>query len=179
MSHTAVVHGHLHEPHTEACQQLTEIDTCVPCSHSAVLSSSDCPTIQAAFLRLATFKVRTTRVLGFRVTGCCLQIEAPRTEDIECLCKLMSTVGSQLENSPKFVKAHMDAYFDRMDKMSKLPTLEVGPPFMWHTICTYWCCCGCSGCVLICYAHLASSVWVGEIFNCGSSGSLHPLHPSS
>ena len=55
----------------------------------------------------------------------CLQIETPRTEDVECLCKLMSTVGSQLENSTKYVKAHMDAYFERMDKMSKLPNLEV------------------------------------------------------
>ena len=42
----------------------------------------------------------------------CLQIETPRT-------------GSQLENSTKYVKAHMDAYFERMDKMSKLPNLEV------------------------------------------------------
>ena len=54
-----------------------------------------------------------------------VQITTPRQEDIECLCKLMSTVGSQLENSVRAVKQHMDAYFDRMDKMSKLPHLEV------------------------------------------------------
>ena len=41
------------------------------------------------------------------------------------MCKLMSTVGSQLENSVKAVKQHMDIYFDRMDKMSRLPHLEV------------------------------------------------------
>lgn len=57
--------------------------------------------------------------------SCLVQIETPRVEDIECLCKLMSTVGSQLENSQRYVKAHMDAYFDRMDKMTKLPHLEV------------------------------------------------------
>jgi len=54
-----------------------------------------------------------------------MQIETPRVEDIECLCKLMSTVGSQLENSQKYIKAHMDAYFDRMEKMAKLPEMEV------------------------------------------------------
>jgi hypothetical protein len=54
-----------------------------------------------------------------------VQIETPRVEDIECLCKLMSTVGSQLEASQRYNKTHMDAYFDRMDKMTKLAQLEV------------------------------------------------------
>lgn len=58
-----------------------------------------------------------------------VQITTPRQEDIECLCKLMSTVGSQLESSVKAVKQHMDIYFDRMEKMSRLPHLEV-PPLM-------------------------------------------------
>lgn len=59
-----------------------------------------------------------------------LQITTPRQEDIECLCKLMSTVGSQLDNSAKAGKQHMDIYFDRMEKMSRLSHLEVNSPII-------------------------------------------------
>lgn len=51
-------------------------------------------------------------------------------EDIECLCKLMSTVGGHLEKSQKYVKAHMDAFYDRMEKMARLPHLEVSTPIL-------------------------------------------------
>lgn len=62
-----------------------------------------------------------------------MQVENPRREEIECLCKLMSTIGGQLDASPKAV-GYMDMYFDRMEKMTKLASLEVStlPPFCLH-----------------------------------------------
>lgn len=54
----------------------------------------------------------------------CLQIEKPRREDIECLCKLVSTIGAPL--SVGKLKSFIDPYFQRMEQLSKLPSLEVG-----------------------------------------------------
>ncbi|KAM0048445.1 putative MIF4G-like, type 3, initiation factor eIF-4 gamma, MA3, MIF4G-like domain superfamily [Helianthus debilis subsp. tardiflorus] len=52
----------------------------------------------------------------------------PDEEDIEALCKLMSTIGEMIDH-PK-AKAHMDAYFDMMFKLSNNMALSSRVRFM-------------------------------------------------
>ena len=73
----------------------------------------------------------------------CSQVERPRNEDIECLCKLMATIGSQLEASAK-AKVHIDAYCNRMEEIRDLRHLEVSPLPIRST----WQSLPCSGMVL-------------------------------
>ncbi|KAL3146716.1 hypothetical protein ABBQ38_014703 [Trebouxia sp. C0009 RCD-2024] len=49
--------------------------------------------------------------------------EAPKQEELECLVKLMSTVGRQLDANPK-AQMHMNAYFERICMCSRNTTLE-------------------------------------------------------
>ena len=56
-------------------------------------------------------------------------VEAPKPEDLECLAKLMSTVGRQLDANPK-AKMYMNAYFERVSMLSKNMTLESRIRFM-------------------------------------------------
>ncbi len=55
-------------------------------------------------------------------------VAAPKQEDLECLAKLMSTVGRQLDNPN--AKNHMDAYFQRVSMLSKNMSLESRIRFM-------------------------------------------------
>ena len=55
-----------------------------------------------------------------------MQVANPRREDIECLCKLMSTIGGQLDASPK-ATTYMTAYFQRMEAIQQIASLEVCP----------------------------------------------------
>lgn len=55
-----------------------------------------------------------------------VQVDTPRNEDIECLCKLMATIGGQIEASLKSA-GYMDMYCRRMLAIKSLPHLEVGP----------------------------------------------------
>ena len=56
-------------------------------------------------------------------------VEAPKQEDLECLAKLMSTVGRQLDANPK-AKLYMNAYFERVAMLSKNMSLESRIRFM-------------------------------------------------
>ena len=56
-------------------------------------------------------------------------VEAPKQEDLECLAKLMSTVGRQLDANPK-AKMYMNAYFERVTMLSKNMSLESRIRFM-------------------------------------------------
>jgi len=56
----------------------------------------------------------------------------PTEEDVEALCKLMMTVGGQLD-SPK-AKAYMDAYFSRIATLSKLTDLSSRHRFMLQDV---------------------------------------------
>ena len=56
-------------------------------------------------------------------------VEAPKQEDLECLAKLMSTVGRQLDANPK-AKMYMNAYFERVAMLSKNMSLESRIRFM-------------------------------------------------
>ena len=56
-------------------------------------------------------------------------VEAPKQEDLECLAKLLSTVGRQLDANPK-AKMYMNAYFERVAMLSKNMSLESRIRFM-------------------------------------------------
>lgn len=49
-------------------------------------------------------------------------VETPTEEEIECLCKLLTTVG-QILDIPKAC-AHMDVYFSRMKELCKNPNVS-------------------------------------------------------
>ncbi|KAF5731587.1 eukaryotic translation initiation factor 4G [Tripterygium wilfordii] len=61
------------------------------------------------------------RMLTERIMHECIkkllgQYQNPDEEDVEALCKLMSTIGEMIDH-PR-AKEHMDAYFDRMENLS-------------------------------------------------------------
>lgn len=64
-------------------------------------------------------------------------VAAPKQEDLECLAKLMSTVGRQLDANPN-AKMYMDAYFERVAMLGKNMSLESRIRFMLQVdICHY------------------------------------------
>nr|XP_029123295.1 eukaryotic translation initiation factor 4G isoform X2 [Elaeis guineensis] len=73
------------------------------------------------------------RMLTERIMHECIkkllgQYQNPDEEDIEALCKLMSTIGEMIDH-PK-AKEHMDAYFDMMAKLSTNQKLSSRVRFM-------------------------------------------------
>lgn len=73
-------------------------------------------------------KMLTEKIMHECIKKLLAEVAAPKQEDLECLAKLMSTVGRQLDN-PK-AKKHMDAYFERVSRLSKNMTLESRIRFM-------------------------------------------------
>jgi translation initiation factor 4G len=59
-------------------------------------------------------------------------IEHPDEDEVECLCKLMSTVGSLIDHER--AKSHMDEYFTRMSHMSNNADLPTRMRFMLQEI---------------------------------------------
>lgn len=55
-------------------------------------------------------------------------VENPEEEEIESLCKLLTTVG-QILDTPK-AKAHMDVYFSRMKELIKSKNVNSRMHFM-------------------------------------------------
>ena len=53
-------------------------------------------------------------------------------ENVEALCKLISTIGHMIEHSK--AKEHIDAYFDRMKKMSNTQGLPSRLRFMLKSL---------------------------------------------
>ncbi|PSS26407.1 Eukaryotic translation initiation factor 4G like [Actinidia chinensis var. chinensis] len=73
------------------------------------------------------------RMLTERIMRECIkkllgQYENPDEEDIEALCKLMSSIGEMIDH-PK-AKEHMDSYFDMMARLSNNMKLSSGVRFM-------------------------------------------------
>ncbi|KAI9381932.1 hypothetical protein POPTR_014G052600v4 [Populus trichocarpa] len=73
------------------------------------------------------------RMLTERIMHECIkkllgQYQNPDEEDVESLCKLMSTIGEMIDH-PK-AKVHMDAYFDMMAKLSNNMKLSSRVRFM-------------------------------------------------
>lgn len=58
-----------------------------------------------------------------------MQVENPKAEDVECLCKLLTTIGVLLDASQKG-NALMGAYFNRLEKLALSPKLESRHRFM-------------------------------------------------
>ncbi|CAN6486723.1 unnamed protein product [Victoria cruziana] len=61
-------------------------------------------------------KMLTERIMHECIKKLLGQFDNPDEEDIEALCKLMSTIGTIIDHP--IAKEHMDAYFDRMQKLS-------------------------------------------------------------
>ncbi|KAL8119357.1 eukaryotic translation initiation factor 4G-like isoform X2 [Apium graveolens] len=61
-------------------------------------------------------KMLTERIMHECIKKLLGQYQNPDEEDIEALCKLMSTIGEMIDH-PK-AKEHLDAYFDMMTKLS-------------------------------------------------------------
>ncbi|MCL7026454.1 hypothetical protein MKW94_029044, partial [Papaver nudicaule] len=73
-------------------------------------------------------RMLTERIMHECITKLLGQYQNPDEEDIEALCKLMSTIGEMIDH-PK-AKDHMDAYFDMMLKLSNNMKLSSRVRFM-------------------------------------------------
>ncbi|KAJ1439577.1 MIF4G-like, type 3 [Sesbania bispinosa] len=73
-------------------------------------------------------KMLTERIMHECIKKLLGQYEDPDEEDIEALCKLMSTIGEMIDH-PK-AKEHMDAYFERMKLLSNNMNLSSRVRFM-------------------------------------------------
>ncbi|KAJ0961782.1 hypothetical protein J5N97_029610 [Dioscorea zingiberensis] len=74
---------------------------------------------------------REEKRIKARMSGCWEilgQYQNPDEEDLEALCKLMSTIGQMIDHSK--AKEHMDAYFDMMLKLSTNQKLSSRVRFM-------------------------------------------------
>ena len=78
---------------------------------------------------LFKLKMLTERIMHGCVQKLLANVDNPEEEDIESLCKLLSTVGGILD-TPK-ARAHMDVYFSRMEeKLTKNPHVTARMQFM-------------------------------------------------
>ncbi|PQM34209.1 eukaryotic translation initiation factor 4G [Prunus yedoensis var. nudiflora] len=73
-------------------------------------------------------KMLTERIMHECIKKLLGQQQTPDEEDIEALCKLMSTIGEMIDH-PK-AKEHMDAYFERMKSLSNNMKLSSRVRFM-------------------------------------------------
>ncbi|XP_009381940.2 eukaryotic translation initiation factor 4G isoform X1 [Musa acuminata AAA Group] len=73
-------------------------------------------------------KMLTERIMHECIKKLLGQYQNPDEEDLEALCKLMSTIGEMIDH-PK-AKEHMDAYFDMMTKLSTNQKLSSRVRFM-------------------------------------------------
>ncbi|XP_017218527.1 eukaryotic translation initiation factor 4G [Daucus carota subsp. sativus] len=73
-------------------------------------------------------KMLTERIMHECIKKLLGQYQNPDEEDIEALCKLMSTIGEMIDH-PK-AKEHIDAYFDMMAKLSNNMKLSSRVRFM-------------------------------------------------
>ncbi|MBA0553269.1 hypothetical protein Golob_012464, partial [Gossypium lobatum] len=73
-------------------------------------------------------KMLTERIMHECIKKLLGENENPDEEDIEALCKLMSTIGEMIDH-PK-AKVYMDAYFERMAKLSNNVKLSSRVRFM-------------------------------------------------
>ncbi|XP_004492237.1 eukaryotic translation initiation factor 4G-like [Cicer arietinum] len=73
-------------------------------------------------------KMLTERIMHECIKKLLGQFQDPDEEDIEALCKLMSTIGEMIDH-PK-AKEHMDVYFERMKSLSNNMNLSSRVRFM-------------------------------------------------
>ncbi|XP_059434971.1 eukaryotic translation initiation factor 4G [Corylus avellana] len=73
-------------------------------------------------------KMLTERIMHACIQKLLGQLQDPDEEDLEALCKLMSTIGEMIDHQK--AKEHMDAYFDRMKTLSNNMNLSSRVRFM-------------------------------------------------
>ncbi|KAI4354639.1 hypothetical protein L6164_003486 [Bauhinia variegata] len=73
-------------------------------------------------------KMLTERIMHACIKKLLGQYQDPDEEDVEALCKLMSTIGGMIDHSK--AKEHMDAYFERMKLLSNNMNLSSRVRFM-------------------------------------------------
>ena len=74
----------------------------------------------------------TERIMHTCIMKLLGETKNPDEEDVEALCKLLSTIGGQLDH-PK-AKAHMDAYLKRISDLSKNMTISSRHRFMCQDV---------------------------------------------
>ncbi|KAL0955886.1 hypothetical protein HGRIS_002084 [Hohenbuehelia grisea] len=81
---------------------------------------------------LFKLQMLTERIMHECVKKLLGNVDNPEEEEIESLCKLLSTVG-QLLDVPK-ARAHMDVYFSRMKDLIKSPNVSARMQFMLQDV---------------------------------------------
>ena len=77
---------------------------------------------------LFKLQMLTERIMHECIKKLLSNVENPEEEEIESLCKLLTTVG-QILDTPK-AHAHMDIYFSRMKELTKSPNVSPRMQFM-------------------------------------------------
>jgi translation initiation factor 4G len=83
---------------------------------------------------LFKLQIVTERVMHTYIRKFLGNVEIPEEEEIESLCKLLTTVGSLLD-TPK-ARAHLDVYFSRMRELTKNKNVNSRMVFMLQ-VCSY------------------------------------------
>jgi translation initiation factor 4G len=65
-------------------------------------------------------------------------LETPEEEDIESLCRLLLTVGQQMESTSKDAHGHMDVYFMRLQAIVDKKAVSSRLVFMILVSCITW-----------------------------------------
>ncbi|KAI0629420.1 armadillo-type protein [Trametes polyzona] len=81
---------------------------------------------------LFKLQMLTERIMHKCVKKLLGNVEYPEEEEIESLCKLLTTVG-QILDTPK-ARAHMDVYFSRMKGLTKSPNVNSRMQFMLQDV---------------------------------------------
>ncbi|RPD57735.1 hypothetical protein L227DRAFT_551661 [Lentinus tigrinus ALCF2SS1-6] len=81
---------------------------------------------------LFKLQMLTERIMHECVKKLLGNVENPEEEEIESLCKLLTTVG-QILDTPK-ARAHMDVYFSRMKELTKSPNVNSRMQFMLQDV---------------------------------------------
>ncbi|KAH8087801.1 armadillo-type protein [Cristinia sonorae] len=81
---------------------------------------------------LFKLQMLTERIMHECVKKLLHNVENPEEEEIESLCKLMTTVGALLD-TPK-ARAHMDVYFQRMKELTKSANVNSRMQFMLQDV---------------------------------------------
>ncbi|CAE6335515.1 unnamed protein product, partial [Rhizoctonia solani] len=81
---------------------------------------------------LFKLQMLTERIMHECIKKLLSNVVSPEEEEIESLCKLLTTVGQSLDN-PK-AKNHMDTYFERMQEMAKSSSINSRMQFMLQDV---------------------------------------------
>jgi translation initiation factor 4G len=93
---------------------------------------------------LFKLQMLTERIMHECIKKLLSNVDNPEEEEIESLCKLLTTVGQSLDSSK--AKGHMDIYFSRMKELAKSGNVTSRMQFMllvcfhsWNCLRERWC----------------------------------------